>query len=80
MVQTSPDMTTSSLQETQKQRKKQAKREAKMRLMIEEARGDLRKAEQKMRQARLAHEVATTRLRTLEEEYQSMRGDDQKSR
>lgn len=77
MVQTSPDMTTSSLQETQKQRKKQAKRESKMRLMIEEARGDLRKAEQKMRQARLAHEVASTRLRTLEEEYQNMRGDNE---
>lgn len=79
MVQTSPDMTTSSLQETQKQQKKQAKRESKMRLMIEEARGDLRKAEQKMRQARLSHELATTRLRTLEEEYQNMRGDNNKS-
>jgi len=79
MVQTSPDMTTSSLQETQKQQKKQAKREAKMRLMIEEARGDLRKAEQKMRQARLAHELATTRLRMLEEEYQNMRSDNNKS-
>lgn len=79
MVQTSPDMTTSSLQETQKQQKKQAKRESKIRLMIEEARGDLRKAEQKMRQARLSHELATTRLRTLEEEYQNMRGDNNKS-
>ena len=79
MAQTSPDMTTSSLQETQKQQKKQAKREAKMRLLIEEARGDLRKAEQKMRQARLSHELATTRLRTLEEEYQNMRDENNKS-
>ena len=79
MVQTPPEITTSSLQETQKQRKKQAKREAKMRLMIEEARGDVRKAEQKMRQARLSHELATTRLRTLEEDYKNMRGDTSQS-
>jgi hypothetical protein len=79
MAQTYPDMTTSSFQETQKQRKKQAKRESKMRLMIAQARGDVLKAEQKMARARLAHELATTRLRTLEEEYKKMQGDNNAS-
>jgi flagellar biosynthesis chaperone FliJ len=79
MTQTYPEMTTSSFQETQKQQKKQAKREAKMRLMIEQARGDVRKAEQKMARARLAHELATTRLRMLEDEYKNMRNDHNES-
>jgi len=74
------DMTTSSLQETQKQRKKQAKRESKMRLKIEQAKGDVQKAEQKVAKARLDYELSTTRLRTLEEEFNKMRGDDSESR
>lgn len=75
MVQALPDMTSSSLQETQKQRKKQAKRESKLRLKIEEAKGEVRQAEQKMAKARLAYELATTRLHTLEDEYNKMRND-----
>ena len=73
------DMSTSSLQESQKQRKKQVKRESKMRLEIEQARGDVRRAEQKMAKARLNHELATTRLRTLEEEFKKMQGQGQES-
>lgn len=75
MVQTAPDMTQSSFQETQKQRKKQAKRDSKMRLKIEEAKGEVRRAEQKMAKARLAYELATTRLHTLEEEFNKMQND-----
>ena len=79
MAGTVTDMTTSSFQETQKQRKKQVKRESKMRLKIEQARGDVRKAEQKMAKAHLDHELATTRLRTLEEEFKKMQGHGQES-
>ena len=43
-----PEMTTSSLQETQKQRRKQAKRESKLRLKVEQAKGDVQRAEQKI--------------------------------
>jgi outer membrane protein TolC len=74
MTQKATDITASSLQETQKQRKQQAKRASKMRLKIEQARGDVQKAEQKMAKARLEHELATTRLRTLQEEYTAIQG------
>ncbi len=80
MVRALPDMTASSLQETQKQQKKQAKRAAKMQLQIEQARGDVRKAEQKMAKARLAHQLATTRLQALEEEFKNMQGNNSQSR
>ena len=72
MVGTVTDITTSSLQETQRQQKKQAKRTAKMQLQVEQARGEVRKAEQKMAKARLAYQLATTRLQTLEEELKHM--------
>jgi hypothetical protein len=79
MTQTYTDMSTSSLQEKQKQRKKQAKRESKMRLAIEQARGEVRKAEQKMARARLSHELAATRLRMLEEEFKNMQNNNNES-
>ena len=72
MVGTGTDITTSSLQETQKQQKKHVKRAAKMQLQVEQARVDVRKAEQKMAKARLAYQLATTRLQTLEEELKNM--------
>ena len=53
------DLTTSALQETQKQQKKQAKREGKLRLQIEEAKGSLRKTDQKMANARIDNEVCS---------------------
>jgi outer membrane protein TolC len=75
MAQTTNDnMTTSSLQETQKQQKKQAKRESKLRLDVEQARGDVQKAEQKIANARVDFEVASARLRTLEEELARLQG------
>ena len=74
MTQKVTDVTTSSLQETQKQRKQQVKRASKMRLKIEQAKGEVQKAEQKMAKARLEHELATTRLRTLQEEYTAIQG------
>ena len=79
MVRTVTDMNASSFQETQKQQKKQAKRSAKMQLQIEQARGDVRKAEQKMAKARLAHQLATTRLQTLEEELKNMQSNSSQS-
>lgn len=70
-------MTTSSLQETQKQQKKQAKRESKLRLEVEQAKGDRQKAEQKVANARVDFEVASARLHTLEEELARLQGDSQ---
>lgn len=75
MAGTITDIAASSLQETQKQQKKQAKRTAKMQLQIEQARGDVRKAEQKMAKARLAHQLAMTRLQALEGELKNMQRD-----
>ena len=75
MARTITDMNASSLQETQKQQKKQAKRAAKMQLQVEQARGEVRKAEQKMAKARLSYQLATTRLQTLETELKHMQGD-----
>ena len=69
MAQSLPNnSTTASIQETQKQQKKQAKRESKLRLEVEQARGVVQKAEQKIANARVDFEVASARLRTLEEE------------
>jgi hypothetical protein len=79
MAQTSTNMNASSFQETQKQQKKQAKRAAKMQLEIEQARGEVRKAEQKMAKARLAQQLAMTRLQTLEEELKNMQGNNSRS-
>lgn len=61
-----------SQQEAQKQHKKQVKREAKLRLKVERARWDAHKAEMKVAQARLEHEIANTRLRAFEEELAKM--------
>ena len=69
-----PEMTTSSLQETQKQRRKQAKRESKLRLKVEQAKGDVQRVEQKIAKARVDYEGASARLRTLEEELNRMQG------
>ena len=74
---TDDNVTTSSLQETQKQQKKQAKRESKLRLEVEQAKGDRQKAEQKVANARVNFEVASARLRTLEEELARLQGDSQ---
>jgi hypothetical protein len=72
---TDDNVTTSSLQETQKQQKKQAKRESKLRLEVEQAKGDRQKAEQKVASARVDFEVTSARLRTLEEELARLQGD-----
>jgi hypothetical protein len=74
---TNENVTTSSLQETQKQQKKQAKRESKVRLEVVRAKGDRQKAEQKVANARVNFEVASARLRTLEEELARLQGDSQ---
>ena len=74
---TNENVTTSSLQETQKQQKKQAKRESKVRLEVVQAKGDRQKAEQKVANARVNFEVASARLRALEEELARLQGDSQ---
>jgi hypothetical protein len=74
---TNENVTTSLLQETQKQQKKQAKRESKVRLEVVQAKGDRQKAEQKVANARVNFEVASARLRALEEELARLQGDSQ---
>lgn len=69
MAQTVANKTTpATRQEAQKQEKKQAKHVSKLQLDVEQARGDLQKAEQKMARMRVDYEFAAARLRTLEEE------------
>ncbi len=72
MAQTIAAGPASSLQAAQKLQRKQAKRESKMRLKIEEAKAEVLRTEQKMAKDRLDHELAAARLRTLEEEFHKM--------
>lgn len=72
MAQTITASPASSLQAAQKLQRKQAKRESKMRLKIEEAKAEVLRTEQKMAKDRLDHELAVARLRTLEEEFHKM--------
>ena len=74
---TNENVTTSLLQETQKQQKKQAKRESKVRLEVVQAKRDRQKAEQKVANARVNFEIASARLRALEEELARLQGDSQ---
>ena len=74
---TNENVTTSLLQETQKQQKKQAKRESKVRLEVVQAKGDRQKAEQKVANARVNFEIASACLRALEEELARLQGDSQ---
>src|SRR6266699_2902907 len=59
-------------QETKKQRKKQAKREARAMLKLEQARQDVQKAEQKVAKAQASLEAARTRLRNSETKVEQM--------
>ena len=59
-------------QEVLKQRKKQAKQQTKMMLKVQEARKDVQKAQMKIAKAQLDHEIASTRLRTFEEQLNQM--------
>ncbi|HWZ18962.1 MAG TPA: hypothetical protein VNW73_09220 [Ktedonobacteraceae bacterium] len=57
----------------QKDRKKQAKREAKMMLEIEEAKSSIEKAEKRLAKAQVRLEASNTHLRTLEAELSEFR-------
>ena len=57
----------------QKMRKKQAKREAKLMLEIEEAKGSVQKAEKKVAKAQTLLEARNAHLRTLEGDLNDMR-------
>jgi chromosome segregation ATPase len=59
--------------EIQKQRKKQAKREAKAMLAVEEGKADVQKAEKKLAKAQAQLEARTARLHTLEAELAELR-------
>ena len=73
------DIASLSPQQIQKQRRKQMKRQTKRMLQLEQAKIDVQKAEMKIAKARLDHEIATTRLRTYEEELNKMRSGDSES-
>jgi chromosome segregation ATPase len=57
----------------QKNRKKQAKKEAKMMLEIEEAKSSIQKAEKSLAKAQARLEASNTHLRTLEAELSEFR-------
>lgn len=65
--------TTSSSNGTKKQRKKQAKREAKAMLKLEQTRQDVEKAERRVTKAQAQLEARRTRLHNLETEVEEMR-------
>jgi len=65
-------VTTLDPQATKKQRKKQAKREAKAMLKLEQARQDVEKAEQKVAKAQSNLEAARARLRNTETKVEQM--------
>ena len=65
-------VTTLDPQETKKQRKKQARREAKAMLKLEQARQDVEKAEQKVAKAQARLEAARTQLRNTEAKVEQM--------
>jgi hypothetical protein len=74
MTQTfSEDVTSLPPQQLQKQRRKQVKQQTKMMLKVEQAKRDMQKAQMKMAKAQLDHEIATSRLRTYEEQLNQMR-------
>jgi chromosome segregation ATPase len=63
---------TTDAQETKKQRKKQARREAKLLLKLGQAKDDVQKAEQKVAKAQARLEACRTYLRDLEAKAQEM--------
>ncbi len=70
MVQTANEnVLAPSPDETRKQRKKRAKREAKAMLAVERANEKVQKAESKVAKAQRKLEVRKARLRTLEEHW-----------
>jgi len=64
-----------SPQQIEKQRRKQIKRQTKMMLKIEQARRDVQRAQMKIAKAQLDHELASTRLRTYEDQLNKMRSE-----
>jgi hypothetical protein len=62
-----------STDEIQKQRKKQAKREAKAMLAVEEGKAAVQKAEKKLAKAQAQLEAQTARLHTLEADLAKLR-------
>jgi hypothetical protein len=59
----------------QKQQRKQEKRQAKMLLQVKQARRDVQKAQMKMANAQLEHEIATIRQRAYEEQLNQLRSE-----
>src|SRR5215469_9403074 len=70
---------TTSADEEQKLRKKQAKREAKTMLAVEKARGAMQRAEKKIAKAQARFEARTAHLRDLEAQLDELRTSSQES-
>ena len=65
---------TADQEEAKKQHKKQAKREAKLMLELEDARKDVQRAEQKFSKAQSNLEASRSHLHDIEEELAQIRG------
>ncbi len=73
MAKTTSDKPSASAAEALKRQKKQARREAKLMLEIEEANKDLKKARKKQSKAQAQLEVRSTSLHTLEAKLAELR-------
>ena len=73
MAKTTSDTTSASAEEALKRQKKQARREAKLMLEIEEANKDLKKAQKKQSKAQARLEERSTYVHTLETRLEELR-------
>jgi predicted nuclease with TOPRIM domain len=73
MAKTTSDKPSASAEEALKRRKKQARREAKLMLEIEEANKDLKKAQKKQSRAQASLEARSAYVHTLETRLEELR-------
>lgn len=77
MAKASKGTTTTVQDEARKQRKKQAKQEAKLMLKVEQARKDVQKAEKKLTKAQANLEASNAQVQTLENKLAQLRSSHQ---
>lgn len=80
MAKASKGTVTDIQDETRKQRKKQAKQEAKLMLRLEQARKDVQKAEKKLTKAQANLEASNAHVRTLENKLTQLRSSEEDTR
>lgn len=80
MAKTSKGTTTTPQDEARKQRKKQARQEAKLMLKLEQSRKGVQKAERKLTKAQSNLETSNAQLHTLENKLTQMRSSNQEAR